>query len=145
MECTGFSLIAATAIIGVTLLIVIETILGATIPTLTDVHDSFYNMRNRAADLVQTDINVTHVEVEANGSDYYINITVKNTGSTTLDTSYFNILINGTEKEATCSKLFLYPENEVYFNVSNLQGTGIYNLKVVTNNGVSDYYEFNIT
>lgn len=144
MECTGFSLIAATAIIGVTLLIAIEIIIGTTIPTLTDVHDSFYNMRNRAFDQVQTDINITYVDAENNGSDYDINITVENTGSITLETTYFNILLNGTEKKFTCSKSFLYPENEVYFNVSNLQGTEMYTLKVVTNNGVSDYYEFNI-
>ena len=145
MECTGFSLIAATAIIGVTLLVIIEITLGATIPTLTDVQDSFYNMRNRAVNRVQTAINITNVGVEENGSDYDINITVRNTGSTTLDTPDFNILINGTEKVATCSKSFLYPEDEAYFNVSNLHDTGFYTLKVITDNGISDYYEFNIT
>jgi len=144
VECTGFSLIAATAIIGITLLIAIEVIIGATVPTLTNVHDSFYNMRDRAIDRIQTDINITYVGIENNGSDYDINITVENTGSITLETTYFNILVNGTEKRFTCSKSFLYPENEVYFNVSNLQGTGINTLKVLTNNGVSDYYEFNL-
>jgi flagellar protein FlaF len=144
VECTGFSLAAATAIIGVTLLIGMEIIMGTTIPTLTDVHDSFNDMRNRAIDQVQTDINITNLGIEVNGSDYDINVTVENTGSITLETAYFNILINGTEATFTCSKSFLYPENEVYFNVSNLQGTGIRTLKVVTNNGVSEYYEFNL-
>ena len=144
MECTGFSLIAATAIIGVTLLIAMEIIIGTTIPTLTDVHDSFYDMRNRAINQVQTDINITNLGIEVNGSDYDINITVENTGSITLETVYFNILVNGTEERFTCSKSFLYPENEVYFNVSNLQGTGIRTLKVVTNNGISNYHEFNL-
>ena len=144
MECTGFSLVAATAIIGVTLLIAIEVIIGATVPTLTDVHNSFYDMRNRAINQIQTDINITNLGIEVNGSDYDINITVENTGSITLETAYFNILLNGTETRFACSKSFLYPENEVYFNVSNLQGTGPRTLKVVTNNGVSDYYEFNL-
>lgn len=144
MECTGFSLVAATAIIGVTLLISIEIILGTTIPTLTDVQDSFSDMRDRAIDQIQTYINITNVGIQVNGSGYDINITVENTGSITLETVYFNILVNGTKMGSTCSKSFLYPENEVYFNVSSLQGTGLRTLKVVTDNGVSDYYEFSL-
>jgi len=140
----GFSLAAAAAIIGVSILMVIEIIVGTTIPTITDVHDSFDDMRDRAIDQIQTDINITDVTSEANGSNYDINVTVENTGSTTLETVYFNILINGTEKDFACSKSYLHPENEVYFNVSSLQGTGPRRLKVVTNNGVSDYYEFTL-
>ena len=140
----GFSLVAAAAIIGVSILMAIEIIVGSTVPTLTDVHDSFDDMRDRAIDQVQTDINITDVTSEINGSNYDINVTVENTGSTILETTYFNILINGTDKEFTCSKSYLHPENEVYFNVSSLQGTGERRLKVVTDNGISDYYEFTL-
>jgi len=138
----GFSLVAAAAIIGVSVLMVIEIIVGTTIPTLTDIHDSFNDMRNRSIDQVQTDINITRVTVEVNGSDYDINITVENLGSITLETTYFNILINGTEKQFTYSTSYLYPEKVVYFNVYNLQGNGERRLKVVTDNGISDYYKF---
>lgn len=140
----GFSLAAAAAIIGVSILMAIEIIVGTTIPTINNVHDSFDDMRDRTIDQVQTDINITDVAYETNGSNYDINITVGNTGSTTLETAYFNILVNGTDKEFTCSKSYLHPENEVYFNVSNLQGTGPRRLKVVTDNGISDYYEFTL-
>jgi archaellum component FlaF (FlaF/FlaG flagellin family) len=138
----GFSLVAAAAIIGVSVLMVIEIIVGTTIPTITDIHDSFNNMRNRSIDQVQTDINITGVTVEVNESDHDINITVENLGSISLETTYFNILINGTEKQFTCSASYLYPEKVVYFNVYNLQGTGERRLKVVTDNGISDYYKF---
>ena len=138
----GFSLVAAAAIIGVSVLMVIEIIVGTTIPTITDIHDSFNNMRNRSIDQVQTDINITGVTVEVNGSDYDINITVENLGSISLETTYFNILINGTEKQFACSTSYLHPENKAYFNVSSLQDTGERRLKVVTDNGISDYYEF---
>lgn len=144
MECTGFSLIAATAIIGVTLLVALEIILGASIPAVNNIQDSFYEMRDRAVDRIQTDFNITDVSTENNGSDFDINITVENTGSVTLDTLNFNILVNGEEERFTCSSPYLYPGNNAYFNVSNLQGTGQFTLKVVTNNGVSDYYEFNV-
>ena len=140
----GFSLAAAAAIIGVSVLIAIEVIVGTIVPTVTNVHDSFDSMRNRAIDQIQTDINISSVTSEVNGSDHDINITLKNIGSTTLETSYFNILINGTDQKFTCSKSFLHPENEVYFNVSSLAGNGIRRLKVVTEYGVSDYYEFTL-
>ena len=140
----GFSLVAAAAIVGVSILMVIEIIVGTTIPTITDVHDTFDDMRDRVIDQIQTDINITDVTSETNGSNYDINVTVENIGSTTLETVYFNILINGTEKKFTCSKSYLHPENEVFFNVSSLQGTGLRRLKVVTNNGISDYYDFTL-
>lgn len=140
----GFSLVAVAAIIGVSVLITIEIIIGTTIPTVTDVHDSFDKMKDRAIDQVQTGINITDVTSEVNGTNYDINVTLENTGSITLETTYFNILINGTEKPFTCSKSYIHPENEVYFNVSSLGGTGQRRLKVVTNNGIADYYEFTL-
>lgn len=140
----GFSLVAAAAIIGVSIVMAIEIIVGTTIPTITDVHDSFDDMRDRAIYQVQTDINITAVTSEVNGSNYDINITIENTGSVTLETSYFNILVNGTENKFSCSSLYLHPENEVFFNVSSLQGTGPRKLKVVTDNGISDYYDFTL-
>ena len=140
----GFSLVAAAAIIGVSVLIAIEVIVGTTIPIFTNVHESFNNMKNRAIYQVQTEINITSVTTEVNGSNTDINITIKNVGSISLETSYFNILINGTSKEFTCSNLYLHPENVVYFNVSSLPGTGLRRLKVVTDNGLSEYYDFTI-
>ena len=138
----GFSLVVAASIIGVSVLMAIEIIVGTTIPTLTNVQDSFYDMRNRAIDKIQTDINITDITIEINGLNYDINITVENLGSTSLETEYFNILINGTEKQFTCSTSYLHPENEAYFYVSNLQGSGVSKLKIVTDNGISDYYKF---
>ena len=140
----GFSLVAAAAIIGVSVLMAIEIMVGTTVPTLTDTYDSFDDMRDRAIDQIQTDINITDVTSDTNGSNYDINVTVENVGSISLETSYFNILVNGAEKQFTCSESYLHPEKEVYFNVSSLEGTGTRRLKVVTNNGISDYYEFTL-
>lgn len=140
----GFSLVGAAAIIGVSILMGIEIIVSTTIPTLIDVHDAFDDMRDRAIAQVQTDINITDVNSIANGSNYDINITLENTGSVTLETTFFNILINGTKNDFSCSKSYIHPENKVYFDVSNLSGSGLRRLKVVTNNGISDYYEFTL-
>ncbi len=140
----GFSLVGAAAIIGVSILMGIEIIVSTTIPTLIDVHDAFDDMRDRAIAQVQTDINITDVNSIANGSNYDINITLENTGSVTLESTFFDILINGTKNDFSCSKSYIHPENKVYFDVSNLSGSGLRRLKVVTNNGISDYYEFTL-
>lgn len=141
----GFSLVATTAIIGVAVLISLELIVGTTIPTITEIHNSYDEMRNRAIDQLQTDIAIISVSTPANDSNYDLNITVENTGGITLKTQYFDILINGTKYEYECYKDYIYPTAQVYFNVRNLQGTGTRILKIVTDNGISKYYEYTIT
>jgi len=138
----GFSLVGAAAIIGVSILMGIEIIISTTIPIFTDVDDAFYEMRNRAIAEVQTLINITDVTSQVNGSDYDINITVENKGSITLKTNFFNILINGIKRNFSCTKSYIHPENEVIFSIPSISGSGTSRLKVVTNNGISDYYEF---
>ncbi len=136
----GFSLVAATAIIGVSIIMCLEIIVGTTIPTVTNLNESFDNMKNRAIYQIQTCIDITNVTYEINGSNYDINITVKNNGSITLQTTNFNTIINGIKCEFYCSKSYLFPEHEVYFNILNISGAGEKRLKIVTNNGISDYY-----
>jgi len=140
----GFSLSAATAIIGVGIVISLELIVSTTIPTITDVHDSYDIMRDRSIDLLQTNINISKIETSINGSNHDINITVRNTGSTTLKTNKFEILINGTCEQFYCASSYIYPENSVIFRLYNIRGSGTRRVKVVTNNGISDYREYNI-
>jgi archaellum component FlaF (FlaF/FlaG flagellin family) len=138
----GFSLVGAAAIIGVSILMIIEIIVSTGVPTITNVDEAFDEMRNRAVDQVQTDINITGVTSLVNGSGYDINITVENTGSVSLETGNFDILINGTINDFSCSKSYIHPQNIVYFNIPSITGLGAQKLKVITNNGISDYYEF---
>jgi len=141
----GFSISAAAAIIGVAILISFELIVADVIPTVTDTYDAYDEMRDRAIDQIQTDINITSISTPANDSNYDLTITVENTGSITLETENFNILINGTSHIFTCSKKYFHPENQVYFNVTNLAGVGSRRLKIVADNGISDYYTYTIT
>jgi archaellum component FlaF (FlaF/FlaG flagellin family) len=140
----GFSLVAAFSVIGVTALISIEIFTGAILPTLTDFDDSYDEMIERKIDRIQTMINITNVSNSVNGSNYDHNITVKNKGSVTLKTIDFTILINGTKQQFISSKLYLYPEQNSYFNIYNISGSGTKILKVITNNGISDYYQYTI-
>jgi len=138
----GFSLIAAAAILGLTLFMAVEIITSDLLPTIEDINDSYGDMKKRLQDQLQSDINITTVERSINGSNYDYNISVQNTGSVTLLTRDFMILINGAEYQFTCSHQYLYPENTVYFRIVDVTGEESKRMKVITNNGVADYYTY---
>jgi archaellum component FlaF (FlaF/FlaG flagellin family) len=138
----GFSLTASAAILGVTLFMATEIITSALLPTIEGINDSYGDMNDRLRDQIQTDITIIGVNRSANGTNFDYNITVKNTGSVTLNTEDFMILINGTAYPSDCTHRYLYPENIVFFNVMNITGAGENRIKVVTNNGIAEYYAF---
>jgi archaellum component FlaF (FlaF/FlaG flagellin family) len=136
----GFSLIAAAAILGFTLFMAAEIITSEVLPAIEGINDSYGDMKERLHDQLQTDINITVVSRSVNGTNYDYNISVQNTGSVTLNTEDFMILINGTGYPFTCSHKYLHPENTEYFRVVNMTGVGAKRVKVITNNGIADYY-----
>lgn len=139
----GFSLTASAAIIGVALVISIELIVSTSIPTVTDVHDSYDEMTDRSIEKLQTEINITNIVTSPNASLHDLSFEVKNKGSSTLDTNYFTVLINGTSKEFTSTTRYIYPESSTDFSVSAI-GNSTNRIKVVTSNGISDYYEYTV-
>jgi archaellum component FlaF (FlaF/FlaG flagellin family) len=132
----GFSLIAAAAIIGVAVLISLELIIGTTIPTFTNMHDSFEDMRDRAIDRVQTDVNITNVVYVAPNTV----ISVDNTGSVSVNTSNCNILHNGVTQTFTSTVSYFHPEGTAIFSFVGRANPGDI-IKIVTPNGIEDYYE----
>jgi archaellum component FlaF (FlaF/FlaG flagellin family) len=140
----GFSLVAATAVIGVSLFVAAEILTGSLLPVMKGINNSYDEMKDRMIYQIQTDINITSVTTQPNGVNYDHNITVENTGSITLKTSDFTILINGVSQTFTCNKPYLYPKKVAYFTVVNLPGAGTKRLKVITDNGISSYYEYTI-
>jgi archaellum component FlaF (FlaF/FlaG flagellin family) len=138
----GFSLIAAAAILGFTLFMAAEIITSDVLPTIEGINDSYGDMKDRLHDQLQTDINISAVSRLFNGANYDYNISVQNTGSVTLYTEDFMILINGTGYPITCSHRYLHPENTVYFRIVNVAGAEAKRIKVISNNGIADYYAY---
>ena len=138
----GFSLVGAFAIVGVSIFIAIELFTGSLLPVLAGLDDSYDDLVDRRVELTQTDINITDVSIYINGLNYDHNVTIKNTGSVTLNTSDFTILVNGVPQQFISSDSYLYPKKETHFNVTNLPGDGNKRLKVITEKGISDYYEY---
>lgn len=143
----GFSLVGAAAILGVSMLVIMEIIVGTTIPTVTNVQDSYKDMKNRAIEQVQTDINITSAVATPNGSYYHdLTFTVNNTGSISLETADFDVIVNGTKETFTCTTKYLFPENEATVTVEHIYGRSVTRrLKVVTENGIEDYFTYNVS
>ncbi|HEC81515.1 MAG TPA: hypothetical protein ENI42_03705 [Thermoplasmatales archaeon] len=139
----GFSTIAAAAIIGVCVLMALNTFSGSVIPALSELNDAYEELGDRMVKRVHTEVVITGVSATS-GTPFDLLITVKNNGSETLETSKFTVLVNGTLYSFSCSTSFLYPENTAVFTVSGLTERGVKRVKVVCENGVSDYAEYTV-
>jgi archaellum component FlaF (FlaF/FlaG flagellin family) len=138
----GFSLIAAAAILGFTLFMGVEIIVSDLLPTIEEINISYAEMNERIQEQCRTGINITRVERILNGTNYEYTISVQNTGSTTLQTSDFIVLINGSQCDYLVSRQYFYPDNTIDFHVVNQVDGGVIRIKVITNNGIADYYTY---
>jgi archaellum component FlaF (FlaF/FlaG flagellin family) len=140
----GFSLIGAAALLGLSLFMAVEIITSDLLPTIEGINDSYDDMNERFQEQTHTDINITMVYRFPNVSAYDYNISVKNIGSITLDSKNFLILINGYTLNFTSTQRYIYPESTVYFHIYNVTGAESKRIKVVTNNGIADYYVYSV-
>ncbi len=138
----GFSLIAAAAILGFTLFMGVEIIVSDLLPTIEEINISYAEMNERIQEQCHTGINITLVERILNDTNYVYTISVQNTGSTTLRTTDFIVLINGSQYDYLVSRQYLYPDNTIDFDVVNQVDGGVLRIKVITNNGIADYYTY---
>jgi len=135
----GFSISAAAAVIGVSLLMIVEISLGTIIPLYVDIQESYDQMKDRAVDELQTSVTIANVNTTVNASGYDLNVTIRNSGSTVIDTRYVHVLIDGASVSFSCSSTYIHPENTNYILVHGLTGSGEKKVKVITQNGISCY------
>ena len=136
----AFSFTATHIVFGVTLLLIVEIVIGGFLPTFLDIKDSHEDMVRRSTDQIKTDIEI--INITSNPVEGSCNVTVKNTGSTILETDNFDILIDGVLTDFTCQNSFIDSNNVTVFLIgaSIVDGAMI---KVITSNGISDYIIYN--
>lgn len=140
----GFSVSAAAAIIGIAFIMVLEVSMGTILPVLNDLDESYDEMRQRAIDELQTRIEIENISVQSNGSLHDLSIQVKNNGSTVVENSYVNLLINGTLSSFTCANDYWFPENSYTLSVYGVSGSGEKKIKLIAKNGISDYETYTV-
>lgn len=140
----GFSISATVAIIGVSLIMILEVSLGTMIPVFTDINESYDEMKQRTINQIQTEIEIQNITVYANNSLHDLSILVKNTGSTVIEKSYVNILINGSLYSFDCTKNYWFPEGTYSLSIYGVPGSGSKKIKLISTNGISDYATYSI-
>ena len=139
----GFSTSAAFAILGVCLVVCIDIFSSIVLPAASELERSYKKLEDRIVERANTDIEITNV-TKSPGKPYNISIKVENTGSVSLEVKDFTVIVNGTIEDFDYNLPYLYPENTVILNITNLTYTGLVRVKVVTGNGISDYETYSV-
>lgn len=140
----GFSISATAAIIGVSFLMILEISMGTLFPMFTDIDESYDNMRQRAIDELQTDIEIENISVQANSSLHDLTINLKNKGATTIEVSSVDLLVNGSLFPFSCNEEYWFPESNYTISVYGLSGSGLQQVKLIVFNGISDYGTYSV-
>ncbi|MCZ7357046.1 MAG: hypothetical protein O8C66_13610 [Candidatus Methanoperedens sp.] len=94
---------------------------------------------------IKTDVTITNVSLSSKSGNVYLNITLQNTGETTLNASLLEIFVNGSYYSSynlTPSRNYTWvPQNKLNISLypMNYTNTTGRRVKVVTENGISDY------
>lgn len=103
-------------------------------------HDQDTMKKNK----MQTDIIITNISYSNNTGDVYLNITLQNTGKTTLNASLLEIFVKGSYYPSynwTPANNTWAPINQINISLANMNYTNTTGgrIKVVSENGISSY------
>ena len=137
----GFSVSAATAIIFTGLIVLMGVVANVVFETYDEMKEGALSTSDSEYDRQRTRVQI--INTSFNGTSVFINIT--NTGETTLDTTYIDVLLNGTiesesvnkkEVDGTTSKVWGIHE-VLFLEVSYTNANNFTRIRLITGNGVS--------
>ncbi len=119
------------------------TTLSSSQDLLSSSVDEHYSLLNTK---LQTDVQIVQSNAIIHNSTYQLSLEVLNTGSETLSSDELDVLIDGVHMPySSVSAITTWtPETYTVLNISNLSGFGDHRVKVVTKNGICDYYSYSI-
>ncbi|WP_370573133.1 hypothetical protein [Methanomethylovorans sp.] len=105
--------------------------------------DEHYSLATKK---LQTDIQIVQSSAIIHNSTYQLSLEVLNTGSETLMSDEIDVLIDGVYRPYLNfnTTTTWTPQTSVVLNVHNLSGFGDHRVKIVAENGICDYYSYNI-
>lgn len=141
MDMSGTGTAAASAIILIGLMMG----LMAAQPSLDNAMEHMKEVKDDSRDLsttlASTDISISYASF--NNTTSVLNVTVRNDGSTIMETNGVDILVNGTIESWTPDEIYLYPSREMRISILNI--TDPRSVLVVERYGLSDHTETIIT
>lgn len=111
------------------------------------VDDASYEKNEMQIKRLQTDILIDVSTPAGSPASYNLTVSISNTGSETLRSDELDILIDGTIQSYTFSPTTITwtPDEIKTLMVTGLSGAGPHRVKVVTENGVSDYDTYTVS
>ena len=111
------------------------------------VSDASYEKIEMQVKRLQTDIVIDNSTPVGSAASYNLTVNVSNSGSETLRSDELDILIDGTIQPYTFSPTTTTwtPDEVKTLIVAELSGAGSHRVKVVTENGVSDYDTYRLS
>ena len=110
------------------------------------VDDASYEKNEMQIKRLQTDILIDDSTPAGSAASYDLTVTISNTGSETLRSDELDILIDGTIQSYTFLPVTTTwtPDEMKTLTVTGLSGAGSHRVKVVTENGISDYDTYSV-
>lgn len=110
------------------------------------VDDASYEKNEMQIKRLQTDVLIDSSIPTGSAASYDLTVIISNTGSETLRSDELNILIDGTIQSYTFlpTTTTWTPDETKTLSVTDLSGSGLHRVKVITENGVSDYDTYNV-
>jgi|Deesub1362A_J573_1020465.scaffolds.fasta_scaffold00392_6 flagellar protein FlaF len=143
----GFSVAASFTILLITTLIVSGMILSESIHKLKEARQVYIQEKKKAIEILTTEFQITSIAAyNTSPTTHTLTVTIENTGSTTLETSYFNVLVDGVLVDASYNVSYLYPGEYLRIDASGLSGGAgtTHRLKIVAENGVAEYGSYQV-
>lgn len=139
MSGTGTAAASAIILIGLMMgLMAAQPSLDNAMEHMKEVKD---DSRDLSTTLASTDISISYASF--NNTTSVLNVTVRNDGSTIMETNGVDILVNGTIESWTPDEIYLYPSREMRISILNI--TDPRSVLVVERYGLSDHTETIIT
>lgn len=136
----GFSVSATFAIFFIAFLAIGSSLYHTTYGTLHSLSTSIKDQHEMIMAAQQTSISIVSITVSGRSRDYDLALIVENTGSTTLDPSKLNILIDGVLQVNNLASGAWFPKESITISYQNLSSSiQNHRVKIVTENGVSTY------
>ncbi len=110
------------------------------------VDDASYEQNEMQIKRLQTDILIDSSTPTGLAALYDLTITVSNTGSETLRSDKLNVLVDGIIESYTFAPTTTTwtPDGTITLTVEGLSGAGSHRVKVVAENGISDYDTYSV-
>ncbi|MFW6375992.1 MAG: hypothetical protein ACOCZJ_02405 [Thermoplasmatota archaeon] len=143
----GFSISSTHLVFFLASMLIASTLAGVFIATTDSISDGIVEKENSISNRLKTNIDV--INDPNNVPNDPLTIYVKNTGSTKLNKTDVNILVNGTMQNSVTKTVLdggpVWDQNEVLkIEVNKKLPAGDHWVKVVVGNDVQDSLEFSI-